>query len=154
MVAAHLLDRGEYVWDTEPLILGDRYLLRVTAVDDAGNTGHDMADGTFTIIRPPSIAIITPAERYLHLLGRAVLPLSTHTVIVGKIDVEVNAISEIGVDTVRFYIDLAFKAEVTKYPYTWLWDEPIKGKHALKAEVYDSLGNSESDKREVWIFNL
>jgi hypothetical protein len=154
VVATDLVNLSIYVWDSEQLVPGEQYLLRVTATDDAGNTGYDMSDSTFTIIRPPSVVIITPSEGYLYLQGRVVLPLPTHAVIVGEIEVEVEAVSEIGVDTVRFYVDSAFKAEVTGYPYTWLWDEPIKGKHTLNVEVYDALGTTKSDRREVWIFNF
>ncbi len=148
------INGSEYEWDTTHLVPGENYFLQITATDNAGNMGKDAADGKFTVISPPSVTIIKPKDGYLYVLDRAILPLLKNTIIIGKILVEADASSEIGIDAVNFYIDGNFRKEVKESPYSWLWDEATVGKRSIKVVVYDNAGGMGSDEQETWIFNL
>ncbi|MCD6467742.1 MAG: right-handed parallel beta-helix repeat-containing protein [Thermoplasmata archaeon] len=105
-----------------------------------------------TEINPPKIHIIKPENNTLYIRNKKIMHLPT-TVIIGKIDVYVNATdNETGVNQVEFYIDKNLKATDAVKPYTWIWDEKILGRHTIKVVAYDNAGNHAEDEATVWKF--
>jgi hypothetical protein len=76
------------------------------------------------------------------------------TLIVGKIDIEVNASAHQEIDRVEFYIDDKLKYNDTAEPYNWTWDErtPLRFRHTIKVTAYDAARNKAGDEIDVWEF--
>ena len=95
---------------------------------------------------PPIVQITSPEKDFLYLMNHKILPFIT-TVIIGKIDVYVDAIDYIyGIHKVEFYIDGELKYSDTAEPYDWTWDERLFFKHTINVTAYDNAGNSASDE--------
>ena len=109
---------------------------------------------------PPEINITTPEEGYLFInifnnqFKIAINP-AVFTIIFGKIDIEVNATDNIGIDWVKFYIDNEERGTIFEYPYTWLWNEPTMiFPFTIKVTARDLAGNENSDELKVWKVQL
>lgn len=109
---------------------------------------------------PPNVEIISPEMGFLyfHLFEKQ---LKIHinppyfTLIIGKIDIEVNATDNSGIDCVKFYIDNELKATITEEPYRWLWDENNQFfPYVIKVTACDCAGNENSTKINVWKLQL
>lgn len=108
--------------------------------------------GDPTLVREGILQVeITKPEKAFYINNNKILPFFT-PVILRDIDIEVTA-SE-NTDYVEFYIDDVLKNTDNKAPYVWLWDEKAFFRHKIKVEAYDNTGNSASDERVVWIFNI
>ena len=99
----------------------------------------------------PTVEITKPMKRSLYIKNQWVRSWWI-TMIIGGIDIEVDAYDEDGIDKVEFYIDKKLKSTDTNEPYTWTWDERAFGKRTIRVTAYDKAGNSASDEIEVWKF--
>jgi hypothetical protein len=101
---------------------------------------------------PPTFEITKPINA-LYLMNKEILPLTGGILIIGKIDVNVNATDEdSGVDRVEFYVNLQPLGNVTTPPYTCLWSQRAFFKQTLTIKVFDKEGNYASKDLEVWKF--
>ena len=75
------------------------------------------------------------------------------TLILVNIDIEVNASdNNSGIDWVEIYIDDVLKANISRPPFIWSWEErtPLIFRHSIRAVANDKTGNSASDELKVW----
>jgi len=102
---------------------------------------------------PPIVKLIKP-DKELYINNRAIMGLSTPTLI-GGIDViaEVSD-NESGIKMVNFYIDGQLRDTVYVPPYKWTWNERIFLGHTVKVEAYDNNDNRAEDSDSVFIFNF
>jgi thiol-disulfide isomerase/thioredoxin len=116
-------------------------------VDDA--IGDIVLEGNL----PPEIGIIKPKEGYLYLFNKPVgrAPFRK-TILIGKIDVEVYANDDRGIEKVEFYIDDELKKEIYEEPYSWTLDFPLIGRYQLKVTAYDTEGKSSSSRINIIAF--
>ena len=100
----------------------------------------------------PTVAITKPMKRSLYINNRWVWSW-WFTMIIGGIDIEVDAYDKDGIDRVEFYINKKLKATNTTEPYTWMWDERAFGFRMIEVKAYDTAGNSNTARIRVLIFN-
>ena len=100
----------------------------------------------------PTVEITKPLEKSLYIRNHRICPW-WFTMIIGGIDVNVDASDEVGMDRVEFYINKKLKATDTTEPYTWMWDERAFGSRMIEVKAYDNAGNSNTAKIRVLIFN-
>ena len=74
------------------------------------------------------------------------------TIILGSVDIEVDAYDHSGVNSVEFFINEESMFRDYIEPYNWTWDEICFGKFIVKAVVYDNAGNQNSEGIGVWKF--
>jgi len=102
----------------------------------------------------PSVEISQPQDKKLYIFGRAIIPTFRSTIIIGRIEVMVNASDSVsGIAKVSILVDNVEKINFTKPPYEWRWGGNI-GRHTLKVVAYDDAGWSSSQEREVRIYSL
>ncbi len=106
---------------------------------------------------PPTVEIITPEPKklYLTLFGNTFkipFPSLVNTIVIGKILVEVDAQDNVGIESVKFYVDNVYKETVTIPPYNWLWSEKSEYLilYYLKVVARDYSGNEATDIIKVW----
>jgi hypothetical protein len=105
---------------------------------------------------PPEIEIITPRIGYLyfHLMEKQFKiffnpPL--FTLILGKIDIEINATDDSGIEWVQVYINDEFKTTLPQAPYIWSWDERNElFPYTIKVVASDLSGNQNETEITVW----
>lgn len=103
----------------------------------------------------PMIYIDSPDKGYLYIFDTKMVPaILDNTLIIGRLTVEVKTYAEGGMDRVEFYVDNVLRCTDNEFPYEWLWDEFVVGRHEIKVVAYDNEGNTASDKKEVMIFNI
>ena len=68
------------------------------------------------------------------------------TLIIGDIDIEVDASDTSGIDRVEFYIDDQQMGTVTSDPYIWTWDKVAFFKHTIKVVAVDGFDNSAEEE--------
>ena len=102
----------------------------------------------------PIVEVREPKDGYLYLFDREIMPTLNNTIIIGRINVEIDAHGVSGIERVGFYIDNELRYTDLEAPYSWLWDERIFGIHEIKVIAYDREGNKAEDKMDVIIFNL
>jgi len=100
---------------------------------------------------PPIVEIRSPKENYLYIENREIIPFIT-TIIIGDIDIGVDATDSSGVDRVEFYIDDQQMGTATSAPYTWTWDTIAFFKHTIKVVAIDIFDNGAEDELMVWKF--
>ncbi|HWR63446.1 MAG TPA: Ig-like domain-containing protein [Candidatus Thermoplasmatota archaeon] len=101
---------------------------------------------------PPTLEITKPIYA-LYFMNKEIMPLSGGTLIIGKIDVDVNAADDdSGIDRVEFYVNLQLLGNDTTAPYSWLWNQPAFFRQTLTVKAYDKEGNMGSKEIEVWKF--
>jgi hypothetical protein len=100
----------------------------------------------------PIVEITKPMKRSLYIKNQWVRSWWI-TMIVGGIDIEVDAYDEDGIDKVEFYIDKKLKSTDTNEPYTWTWDERAFGFRMIEVKAYDNADNSNTARIRVLIFN-
>ena len=101
---------------------------------------------------PPTVEITKPLKKSLYI-GNHRICSWWRTIIIGGIDIEVDAYDKDGIDKVEFYIDKKLKSTDTTEPYAWTWDERAFGSHMIKVKAYDNVGNSNTARIRVLIFN-
>ncbi len=150
-------DSGEIVtvnhaWTDEGV-----YYIKVKAKDENG-AESSWSDYLRVIIDETSPEIkITKPEKAFYIQNKKIisLPLLLKPVIIGSIDIEVNASDrQSGINRVEFYIDDTLKKINTSKPYIWTWDEktPFRFRHTIKVICYDNKGNDAIDDITVWNF--
>jgi len=132
------------------------YFYRVNGHNDERDWGdfstlEDMIVGDGGDNEPPTMELISPKEDYLYILNREIIPFLT-TLIIGDIDIEVNAVDFSGIDRVEFYIDNEHVETVTTPPYNWMWNETAFFRHTIKAVAIDNYENDAEQEITVWKF--
>ena len=97
----------------------------------------------------PLMEIIKP-ERALYINNEKIIDLFFQTIILGRIDVEVDALYDIS--KVEFYIDDKCIHTDTTEPFSWTWDKITFFIHCLEVKVYATFGGYRSGKMYVWKF--
>ena len=125
----------------EPYYIGDRYPLMEPY------TGGDTTSPNLEIIEPKNALYIMNIKIRPYLLN------FRKPLIIGKIDIEVNATdNKSGIDRVEFYIDDELIYTDTSEPYSWTWEECMFFRHIIKVIAYDIAENSAMDEIQVWKF--
>jgi hypothetical protein len=109
---------------------------------------------------PPFVGISTPEFGFLHISGRPIFKfiilLGKKTVMIGKIDIKVNATDKEGIDRVEFFLDneSLFTDEDEPYEYTiekiGSFRTILPRKHTIKVEAWDKKGKSNSAEIDVF----
>ena len=106
---------------------------------------------------PPTIIILTPEleKIYLRLFNytfKIPFPFVTNPLILGKLLVEVNVQDNVGIESVRYYIDNIYKETTTTPPYSWMWSEisDFLILYDLKVVARDTSGNEATDIIQAW----
>lgn len=98
---------------------------------------------------PPTVEIIKP-DKALYIMNKKIIPrFLRRPLIIGNIDVTVDANDFTGIDKVEFYIDNKLKSvdNSSPYIYTWMRDRlQFIHLHTIKVIAYDYCGNIASDK--------
>jgi Bacterial Ig domain len=103
-------------------------------------------------ITPPTLEITRPIYA-LYFMNKQIIPLKGGTLIIGKIDVNVNATDDdSGIDRVEFYVNNQLLGNDSTAPYSWLWNETAWFKQTLRVVAFDKEGNSTPKEIEVWKF--
>ena len=110
-----------------------------------------------TDIKIPFIQILKPEMKYLYINFNDKFELQIPffiTLIVGKIDIEVEASDlDSGINRVEYYIDNKLKASDTTWPYMWTWKTPtFLLPYEIKVKAYDNTENYNIVKIKVWKF--
>jgi len=100
----------------------------------------------------PTVEITKPMKRSLYIKNQWVRSWWI-TMIIGGIDIKVDAYDEDGIDKVEFYIGKKLKSTDTTEPYTWTWGERAFGFRMMEVKAYDNVGNSNTAIIGVLIFN-
>ncbi|MGC9308770.1 MAG: Ig-like domain-containing protein, partial [Thermoplasmatota archaeon] len=148
---------GSYEWDTDGLVDGVEYLIKISVTDPSNNQGTDLSDDEFTVDNTaPTLTLEKPTTNHLYLFDREILPiLRDKAVIVGQITVSVNANDATsGMDRVSFLIDGVEKASDETTPYEWVWDDTVLFAHTLKVVAYDHAGNRAERSVSVTVYNI
>ena len=98
---------------------------------------------------PPAVEITYPKKKYLYIMNSEIIPFLT-TLIVGDIDIRVNALDLSGLNRVEFYIDDQLMETVTASPYNWTWSDPAFFKRTIKVVAFDNFGNDAETEIDVW----
>lgn len=102
----------------------------------------------------PEIKIEQPTNG-IYFSNSKLLNLPGLTLIIGPIDIQVNASDEDGtIEKVEFLIDNVSRYNETSGKNNWTWNERIFGRHTIKVRAYDNDDNIAEDKIQVIIFNL
>ena len=97
---------------------------------------------------PPTVEILSPQQGYIYFRNKELFPFVT-TIIIGDIDIEVEATDLCGVDRVEFYIDDQKMGTDTTAPYTFAWTQNAFFKHTIKAVAIDTSGNEAETELTV-----
>lgn len=132
------------------------YFYRVKGHNDERDWGdfstlEDMVVGDGEDIEPPSLDIVSPKDNYLYIMDHEIIPFFT-TLIVGDIDIEVNAVDPSGIDRVEFYIDNEHMKTITSAPYNWTWIDTAFFRHTIKTVAFDNFENDAEEEITVWKF--
>jgi len=109
---------------------------------------------------PPTVQITQPEFGFIYanlIDAQFKIPLLIPyaTIIIGKINITVDAEDNVGIKWVKIYIDNVEKANITEPPYIWLWDEKtIIFPYSLKVKACDHSGNENTDEIKVWKMQL
>ena len=118
---------------------GDFSTLKAMTVGGSGDT------------QPPAVNITTPKQGYLYFRNNELIPLA-NTIIIGQIEIDVDAFDEGGVERVDFYIDDQKIGSDPTAPYTYAWTQIAFFKHNIKAVAFDTSGNQA--ETEMTVFKL
>jgi len=104
----------------------------------------------------PSVEIKKP-QKALYIMNEALLPRFVRLpLIIGDIDIEVNAFDDSGIQRVEFFIDNKQVFIDWDYPYTMSWSKDrmriFRHLHILKIVAYDYAGKKSEDTVIVWKF--
>ena len=82
---------GSYDWDTTSVSDGNQYLIKIEAVDLAGNTASDQSDATFTIDNTKPTVTVTYPVGGEYLSGTVTMTWTTTDNNPGTVDIEYSA---------------------------------------------------------------
>ena len=126
------------------------YSIKVKAKDILGAEG-EWSDPLELHIEDddPQVKITKPVKA-LYIMNRKILPrFFRRTLILGTIDITVDAIDDSGIEKVEFYIDNKLKSIDNSSPYSYTWTRDrlrFIHLHVIKVITYDNAGNMASDK--------
>ncbi len=127
------------------------YELRVKAKDVHGAESNWSDPLTLVIENELPTAKIVKPEKALYFRNKKILPrYFRKPLLLGKIDITVDAFDDSGIKKVEFYIDNELRAtdEGSPYTYTWTRDKItiLKHKHTIKIIAFDNAGNRATSK--------
>jgi hypothetical protein len=124
-----------------------KYHYGVITKDELGNTQDSVGDKTFTTepepdIIPPLVRITSPDDG---------------AIILGGVDISVDASDDSGIDYVEFYIDDVLRFSDSRSSYSWFWrtasgDYPDR-MYTVKAVAFDKMGNMAEHEITVELDN-
>lgn len=147
-----------YLWDTN-LFADGAHTIYARSYDGEDYSNVYMVNVTvFNGIDniPPSVEIITPHYGCIYFSIGGTLyvyipAVPIITLIIGKIYVIVNASDNVGVESVKFYVDDEPMDTDFELPYIWLWDtQSMIFPYDLKVVARDFAGNEATDMIKVW----
>jgi hypothetical protein len=101
---------------------------------------------------PPVVDITKPIYA-LYFFNTELMALSGGSLIIGPIDVEVQATDdESGIDYVEFLVNNQPFGNDTEAPYSWTWNETAFFRQTLTVKAVDKEGNIGSQELVVWKF--
>ena len=104
---------------------------------------------------PPEITFSKPMEGGIYLFNRQIMQWEGKTIIIGKMDVKVEAYDELtGIDSVKFSIDGTTKYEDREAPNKWEWEGRALGLHEIEITAFDKVGNEAEEKMRVFIIKI
>jgi len=138
------------------------YEWEVEVDDGIGNWNNKTY--SFTTVKgdivPPTVNFITPQLGFIYIyflvvqLRLRILP-ATSTLIISKLDIEVDAKDNIGINWVKIYINDVLRATISEPPYIWNWNEfTTFDIYKIKAVASDLSGNQKSADIEVYKIQL
>ena len=136
------------------------YEWRVEVNDGIGNWINETYKFTTKKdLEPPTVSITQPLLGFIYIFfiyqwRLQILP-ATSTLIIGKIDIKVDATDNDGIKWVKFYINNTLRSTDFEPPYMWSWNElTIYDPYIIKVVASDYSGNTKSDEIQVWKFQL
>jgi Mg-chelatase subunit ChlD len=110
----------------------------LTVTDYYGASDSDEVTITVMLDPPPTVTILSPSD------GDSVS---------GTIAVNAEAVDNVGVNLVQFYIDGELKHFTTTTPYTFNWDtsKSESGLHTISVRAFDTAGKYNAAKIEITI---
>jgi len=118
---------------------GDFSTLEKMIVGDGGDT------------EPPVVEITSPKQNYFYFMNREIIPFLT-TLIIGDIDVMVDATDSSGVDRVEFFIGDQKMGTDNTAPYNFTWTQNAFFRQTIKVVAIDIFDNDAEDELMVWKF--
>jgi hypothetical protein len=147
-----------YEWDTTEYSDGDHSIYSRSYDGEDYSTIYQVNvtvdNGVDNI--PPTVEIDTPHYGciYFTIAGNLycyIPSIPFITLIIGKIYIIVNASDNVGIESVKFYIDDILRHTDTEPPYIWLWDErTMLFTYEVKVVARDYRGNEATDSEKVW----
>ena len=135
--------------------LGGKYDVKLTVRDN--NSAKNNITKKLTIKNPVvqniTVNIIRPIN-CIYIFDTPSKKNIMNPFIIGKITIRVDVKNAVGATTIEYYIDGEYKANNTRQPYEWLWNERAFGKHTIKVIANDSRGKTDSDLIELRIYNF
>ena len=102
---------------------------------------------------PPNVEIKKPLNYlYIRDVEIKLLRLIRKPILIGFIEIEVNASDNSNIDRVEFYIDNKLQYTDNEVPYCWMWKQIRFFEHSIIVRVYDETGNYASNEIFVWKF--
>jgi hypothetical protein len=128
-----------------------KYTFYVKSKNKYGEEDPSPAYRSFSINEgiKPIINIIKPEESLYLLNKKLSIPIP---LIIGDIDIEIDAFDELGIQKIDFYINDELRYTDLNGSYSWYWSDLEFGKKTIKVEAFDSVGNFSSDEIIVWRF--
>jgi hypothetical protein len=92
-----------------------------------------------------------PKQKHLYLFNNDLgSTIFGNTIIIGKINVQVNPNDLENVSLVEFYIDDNMQLVDDTSPYEWFWDKFSFSRHELMVKTYYNNGFISEDKIDLW----
>lgn len=130
------------------------YTLLLTVIYNEEKCSTDIT--TVTIINDdyPTIRFTNPSEQGIYYWGTYLFPINQTSILIGPSQITVEAIDDVGIQRVEFYIDDILKQIDYEEPYSWTWSIGIL-QHNLKAVAYDISGHQNSTEQPIfkWRFH-
>lgn len=126
------------------------YNIQLTVKDSINDRTY--AGKTISIIDdiPPSIDILNP-ENAFYINNKNIFDLAK-PIIIGDIDIILDASDNYEIDYVVLYIDNQEKIRFTDSPYEYTWDENMFGEATIKVVCFDKSKNTAEDTIKVLKF--
>jgi hypothetical protein len=140
-----------HTWDSP-----GNFNVKVKAKDIYGATSDWSEPLQVNIIEEPvQVSIIQP-KNGIYVLGSLFIPLFFSKIIIGPIEIEVDASSHYGIQRCEFYVNNGLRETDYTYPYSFIWTESLSYESfTLTVNAYDTIGRMTSKTLEnVWKFSF
>jgi hypothetical protein len=140
------------VYDPGILALNTTYYWKIIPWDNHGASVEGPI-WQFTTSSEPMIKtnITRPMERSFYFENARLFSLPRNTIVVGFIDIIIDAVASEGLERVEFYINGRLRHIVTEEPYEYRWRTWLPlWKHTIDVVAYDINDNTASDEITVW----